>query len=107
MFLRETTRPEAGAHVLQRFGLADTLEWIPNHRINEIREAKGDTSLGFDPVAKVLAKLPLEDRRSGRLHGLFRLLETKLVAERLDRLRLRPAAERAREGRQQAFRVTR
>lgn len=60
VFLGDTTRPAAGEHMSQRFGLSRAFERITHDCLYKIEDSYGDAALVFDPKPQVLKKLGLE-----------------------------------------------
>ncbi len=57
MFLRESTRPAARESVLQWLGLTDSGKRSPHDVFDELKSAKCNLPIGFNPVPKILSKL--------------------------------------------------
>jgi hypothetical protein len=58
---REPPAPDVGAEMLERLRLADSLERIAHHGLDDLERAPGGPWLGFDPPAEVFTELTLED----------------------------------------------
>jgi len=69
VLLGDSTRPDIGAEVSYRFGLADAREGVAAHCFDQGHDLQSDTPIGLDPIAEVFAELVLEDggARSGWL----------------------------------------
>jgi hypothetical protein len=60
MFLRNASRPYIAAEMLQRLGLADSVEWIPHHGFHKIQDAQSRLAIDIDPVPQVLPEFVLK-----------------------------------------------
>ena len=87
MFLRDSPRPHVRAKILQRLGVADSLEWVAQYGFDEIEETRGCAAFGLNPVAEILDELRMEDRlpRGFNLQDQlsFAMRKPTLVANRL------------------------
>ncbi len=57
VLLGDPARPNAGEFVLERFGVADALEWILQAGFDQPRNPPGSLAVGADPVLVVLPAL--------------------------------------------------
>jgi hypothetical protein len=61
VFLRKPPRPGVWPEMPERFGLADTTEWICHDCIDQIRDLQGHTPVIRDPEPEIFAELVLKD----------------------------------------------
>ena len=60
VFLRDTSRPAPGEHILEWFGLTRAFEGVSHDCINEIEDPDRRGTLAFHPEPEVLQELRLE-----------------------------------------------
>lgn len=63
MLFGEPPGPRAAGQVTQGFGLAEALERVAEHGLDQVEQAQRDLAIGLDPPAQVVEELFLE-------HGL-------------------------------------
>ena len=89
MLVGNAPRPASRQNVPQRFGLSDPGERLTQHGLHELQHPQSNLAIGFNPVAKVLAELGVENGLLGVGWGSFcsrRRAKIQLPPQRFDRL---------------------
>src|SRR5574341_1690124 len=61
MLLGQAAGPRPGEDILQRLGLADAPERVPQDRLDQVQSTQRHSPIRFYPVPKVLDELRMED----------------------------------------------
>src|SRR5271157_5609178 len=61
VLLCDASGPALGQHILQRFRLADALNWIPKRGLHQLQDSKCGVVVRFDPEPEVFEKLAMKD----------------------------------------------
>src|SRR5688500_9128825 len=62
MFLGNSTGPNSGSRVFKRFWFTNSLEWLSVDRLHQVEYFDQRPSVGFGPIAQIIAKLGGDDR---------------------------------------------
>ncbi len=57
MFLVNSAAPTTGEIMPQRFGFANSLEWVGEYRRHQVKNPKRGFAAGFNPAPQILAKV--------------------------------------------------
>lgn len=67
MFLAEAAGPGARQDVFQRLRFAEPREWVPEARIDKVKNLESDFAVRLHPVPEIVPELRLKDCKALRL----------------------------------------
>ena len=72
MLDRDPPRPDPGQLMPQRLGLPDAPEGIAHDGVDQVQDMESDSAVSFDPVARVIAELGVNDSLAAAANPLRR-----------------------------------
>jgi hypothetical protein len=61
VFLCNPPGPASRQPVTERFWFSESLEWVTQDRVNQVKDSKGDVSLCLNPLPQIFQEFRLED----------------------------------------------